>query len=384
MKRIMIMIVLLLLAGCWDQRELMERAFILGAAIDETEEQLELTVQLYRPTKVGPEGGESDREPATFTVESKSISEGARNLVNYFGRRGNWSHMQIIVIGEETARDRHFNDILAFFYREQEPRATTNLVIGKGKGRDYLEIEPLFDFSSSRQLRELQKISHDEAGNTLDTTLHELSLQLQSQLEVALVPLVKKEVEETIETASLIGVAVLQNGLMVDELNGTQTQHVLVLREQFERGVWKIPCKHEEQEAMIESDNIDLIKTNTRVSPTIEGEQLLVDVVIELDAMIRELMCETVLETDEEINAYSRKIEETVKTDLEKTIKELKEKKIDVLNLGNEIYKNNPDQWDEVKGDWDEYFGNAQFSFNINVRVVGSGLVDFKPFMEAD
>ncbi|GAE31619.1 Ger(x)C family spore germination protein [Halalkalibacter hemicellulosilyticus] len=383
MKRIfLLMITLMLLTGCWDQQELMERGFILGAALDEDEERIELTVQFYRPAKIGAAEEGGGREPIVTTIESKSLSEAARNLVNYFGRKSNWSHMQIVIIGEETARNRHFNDILAFFYREQEPRATTNLLIGKGKGRDYLEIEPMFEYASSRQLRELQKLSHNEAGNTLDTTLHELSLQLQSELEVAIVPLAEKKVEKDLVSAPLIGVAIIKDGVMVGELDGTETQHVLMIREQYDRGVWKIPCEQDPE--MIKSDNIELIMTDSHISPSIEGEQLVVDVDIQFEARVRELMCDTVLETAEEINAYAQKIEETIEKDLDKTIEDVKKKRIDVLNLGNDIHKKDAKKWEEIKDNWEEYLEGAQFAYDMKVKIVSSGLVDLKPFMEAD
>ncbi|MFA9458632.1 Ger(x)C family spore germination protein [Halalkalibacter sp. AB-rgal2] len=385
MKRIfLLMIALLFLAGCWDQRELMERGFILGAAIDEDQEKVELTVQFYRPVMIGSSegGGGGGREPIVTTIESESVSEAARNLVNYFGRKANWSHMQVIVVGEETVRHRHFNDILAFFYREQEPRATTNLMIGKGKGSDYLATEPMFEYASSRQFRELQRISHDEAGNTLDTTLHELSLQLQSELGVAIVPLVEKKIEKEITTSPLTGVAIIKDGVMVGDLDGTETQHVLIIRQQYNRGIWKIPC--EEDPSVSKSDNMEIIVRESRVSPDLVGEQIIVDVDIEFEVRVRELMCDTVLETSEEVNAYAQKIEETIEEDLNKTIEGVKKKKVDVLNLGNDYHKKDAKKWEEIKDDWEEYFESAQFVYDINVEIVSSGLVDLKPFVEMD
>ncbi|MCL7748315.1 Ger(x)C family spore germination protein [Halalkalibacter alkaliphilus] len=379
MKKLVIIILsvfLLVISGCWDQRELIERAFALGAAIDQHEDQLELTVQFYRP-KPEEGGGGDGGDPVSFGIYAQTISEGARNLVNHIGRRANWSHMQVIVIGEETARTRPLSELLGFFYREQEPRSTTHILIGQGKGSDYLNFDPLFEDSSGRQLREIQRFSREVTGHSRETTIHDLSLQLKSELGTAIVPYVTKSANK-ITTAPIIGVAIVKDDRMVSDLSGKETQSLLILREQFDRANWKLPCKEGNNGGRF--DNIEVFLTSSNISPRVNGNQVTVDAAFQFEVTLRELVCETVLETSEDANEFARYIEEQLEINLMNTIEKLQKEKIDASELGNKIYRDNPELWKSVKDNWDELFATAQFNFSISVDIDGSGTVEYRPF----
>ncbi|WP_227935509.1 Ger(x)C family spore germination protein [Alkalihalobacillus deserti] len=376
---LIVTVVLLFLTGCWDQSELMERGFVLGTAIDQQEDQLELTVQFYRPSPMEGGGGASE-EPANFHIFSQTFSEGARNLVNHVGRRANWSHMQVIVIGEETARTRNLSEILDFFYREQEPRVTTHILIGQGKGSNYLDIKPIFEDSSGRQLREIQRFSQEVTGHTQETTMHDLSVQMKSELGTAIIPYITKSGNEKIETAPIIGVAIIKDDKMIKDLSGTETQSLLVLREEYNRANWKLPCKNGNKENIF--DNIEVFLFGSKLSPKIEGNKVTVDVSLQFEVTIREMLCNLELETTEDVEGFAGYIEEQIEKNLMNTLEILQESKVDAINLGNRVYHDNPKQWKEVKDQWDELFAESQFVFDISVEIVGSEVIHYKPFLK--
>jgi spore germination protein KC len=368
---------LVILSGCWDQRELIERGFVLGSAIDEHEEQLELTVQFYRPSPTEY----SAEDPFTFNIYSETISEGARNLVNHVGRRANWSHMQTIVIGEDTAKTRNLSEVLDFFYREQEPRATTHIAIGQGKGSDYLDIKPLFEGSSGRQLREIQRFSNEVTSHSIETSLLDLALQIKSEIGTAIVPYMTKS-EKKSKTAPLIGVAIIKDNKMIDQLSGIETQGLLMLREQFERGNIKIPCKNGSNENKF--DNIEVYLLGSKVSPKVEGDKVIVDVSLQFEVTLREILCNTQLETAQDVEDLAGDIEEQIEKNLLNTIKILQENKVDVINVGNKVYQSQPKLWKTIKDKWDDMFANSEFVFDISVDIVGSGSTNYKPFLKND
>ncbi|MFC0472729.1 Ger(x)C family spore germination protein [Halalkalibacter kiskunsagensis] len=376
MKRFVVYILtglLLTLSGCWDQRELTESGFVLGTAIDQHEDQMELSVQFYHPSPK-EEGGE---DPFNFNIYSETISEGARNLVNHIGRRANWSHMQTIVIGEDTARTKNLSEVLDFFYREQEPRATTQIAIGQGKGGDYLGVSPLFEGSSGRQFREIQKFSKEVTSHSIETTLLDLALQMKSELGTAVIPYMTKSKRMT-ETAPVIGVAIIKDDKMIDQLSGIETQSLLMLREQFQRGNIKIPCENGPNNQF---DNIEVFLAHSDISPKVNGDSVAVNVSLQIQATLRELVCNE-FETVQEIEEFATYIEQIIEGNLMNTIKKLQGNKVDVINLGNKVYRDNPKTWETVKGNWDELFAKGQFVFDISVEVEGSGITNPKPFLK--
>ncbi|WP_332692615.1 Ger(x)C family spore germination protein [Halalkalibacter lacteus] len=364
---------LFILSGCWDQRELIERGFVLGAAIDEDEDQFELTVQFYHPTPK-EEGGE---DPFNFNINSETISEGARNLVNHIGRRANWSHMQTIIIGEDTARTRNFSELLDFFYREQEPRATTYITIGQGKGSDYLDVKPLFEGSSGRQFREIQRISKEVTGHSMETNLFDLALQMKSELGTAIIPYMTKVTKKS-ETAPVLGVAIIKDDKMIDKLSGTETQSLLMLREEFQRGNVKVSCKNGNKKNV---DNIEVFLLHSEVSPKVKGDTVAVNVFFQIQADLRELLC-TKFETVEVMKDFEAYIERNIEESLMNTIEKLQKNKVDAINLGNKVYRDDPKLWAAVKDNWDELFAKSQFVFDISVEIDASGITNPKPFLK--
>lgn len=136
---------LVCLTGCWDKMELTERAFIMGVAIDKGEnDQVVLTVQMYRPTQM-PGGQRSRQREAFFQVKVKgnTVLEAARDIPVKLGRKGQWSHCRVIIIGEDIAREKKVDKVLDFLYRDHEPRLNSAIFVAKGKAADYLEIEPV-------------------------------------------------------------------------------------------------------------------------------------------------------------------------------------------------------------------------------------------------
>jgi spore germination protein KC len=95
MKRILIilpiLILILLLSGCWDRREVNDIAIILGAAIDkEDNENIELSVQVFIPKALsgggGMNGGASGGGGMTMvrTANGSSLADAASKLQPIF------------------------------------------------------------------------------------------------------------------------------------------------------------------------------------------------------------------------------------------------------------------------------------------------------------
>jgi spore germination protein KC len=52
-----------------------------------------------------------------------------------------------------------------------------------------------------------------------------------------------------------------------------------------------------------------------------------------------------------------------------------KEYKVDSVGFGQEIYKNNPDEWSSLKDQWDMRFPEADISIEVNLRIHGAGMI---------
>ncbi|MGF7186370.1 Ger(x)C family germination protein [Desulfitispora alkaliphila] len=124
---LVLLITLIFITGCWNRVELSERALVMGTGIDKGEEgTVKVTIQVLQPIKKGVPAagiGGDGSENAVWVVTStgETLFDAARNFVKQSGRTLFWQYNEIIVIGEEAARE-GILPLLDFFVRDHELR----------------------------------------------------------------------------------------------------------------------------------------------------------------------------------------------------------------------------------------------------------------------
>ncbi|MFS0837094.1 Ger(x)C family spore germination protein [Paenibacillus sp. 1P03SA] len=161
----------LLLAGCWDQQEVEDRALILGMAIDRAvdpaaieskdrvnhlesnpipaDKMIRVTASIAVPGRIplGPgEGGGGSGQGTTkpvwvVTVFGHTVNDALNNLQQQIADPKFLIHLRVIVVSEEVAYDtlEHIND---YFRRDSEVRRRTWLLISKGEAARFLNVAP--------------------------------------------------------------------------------------------------------------------------------------------------------------------------------------------------------------------------------------------------
>ena len=119
MKKIIILLIpLLLLTGCYDYRELSDLAIITAVSIDKVDDNLEVAIQVVNPKKEQDTTSTNEPDFVTYTSSAKTVQEALRKVVNDSPAKLYVSHMEILIISEEVAKN-HLNEILDFFsYRD--------------------------------------------------------------------------------------------------------------------------------------------------------------------------------------------------------------------------------------------------------------------------
>jgi spore germination protein KC len=122
----------LLLSGCWNRRELNRLAIAVGLGLDKVGDRYMLSVQAVNSSSVAPKQGGGGGSPVSlYQAEAKSVYEAVRKLTTLTPRRIYPSHLRVLVIGEELAREGIAKsiDLLA---RDWEIRSDFFMVIARG------------------------------------------------------------------------------------------------------------------------------------------------------------------------------------------------------------------------------------------------------------
>jgi spore germination protein KC len=361
------LLLLLLTAGCTRGLELSERAFVLGVAVDLTaNQQILMTTQIYNPSQ-----GKSDipAKGATLNIitEGPSLFEAVRNITLQLGRKGQWSHIQMILIGEEVARSPKFREILDFFYRDDEPRLMNHISITNGKAGPYLNGKTLIENSNGRTLVDIQRIATRFTAKIPEMTLRELILKVQSEVSTALIPYVERGKKDD-KSSEYTGGAVVLNKKMVGFLPSEEVQYYMLAVNKVRNAVISIPT-----DSKSTAEAFEIIQSSAKISTRLEDDTVKVKLSLAVSGTVREIT-HSRMDTTEETKQYELHIADTIRSRTEKMLLSLKEMKADAIGIGNRISKLHPRVWKEMKPEWQEQFEKVEYEIDVKVTIINTGL----------
>lgn len=373
-----LMVCVLLLAGCWDKAELTDRSFIIGLALDKADNGLiDLTVQIYKPVHSGgSEGKEGGGNISYVNVQTKgeTMFDGIRDIILHTGRKGQWSHLKSIIVEDQLVQIYPIGEVLDFFYRDHEARLSSSFFISHGKAAQYLEMKPLIEKTVSQQLLQITRYANHHNYKTTDASLLDLFLGLRSQTGISLVPYITKKGDEPVAS----GMAVLKKGKWQGTVSPQDTQKIHMLLNQYKGGIIRVPCETGSNSSATRDNSLEVLSFHSKLKPQIEDEAVKLQVFVQFSAALGEMRC-TKLKTPEDEKKFTEAAAETVEESLRQTLNQMKQKKWDLIGLGDRIYRKNPALWKRWKRNWEERFADTQFDIKVKVEIKNSGTATPKP-----
>ncbi|SMQ78566.1 spore germination protein KC [Bacillus sp. OV166] len=374
MKALPIMFLLLSLTGCWDSKELTEFGFIMGISLDQTEEgTIEINAQSYSPTeKTGGVGGGEKQAYTNIKTINESVFDGVRDINRYLGRVPRWSHMRVILIGEEFAKDHDIGEILSFFNRNEDVRLTTLVIVTNGKAADYLTIKPFIERTVSQQLQTIIESSTKYAGKTIKASMLDIDLQLKSKTKTALIPYFKMN-EAQPKALYSSGMAIISKGKMAELLEPSDVHEVLMLINKFKSGMIEFPCLDDGSQESSKMEALETSHIKTKITPKFTMKRPSIHMLTKIEGTIGELSCTTITNVGEEKKLEDH-IKKIIEEKIESVIERMQEEKVDVLGIGNKLYQQDPALWKKWEKDWDDIFADLQFIIDVEVNIRSTGM----------
>jgi len=366
---------LVMLSGCWDKKELSESAFAQAIAIDLTEQgQILLTTHFYKPG--GGMSEEGAQLPSGFNIRSQgdSLFEAVRDITIHLGRAAQWSHMRMILIGEETARNNQIQGIFDFFQRDHEPRESMIVAITEGEASSYLKQKSVIESTIGQQLREMDIAAHRYSGKAVVQRLLDTAIQLKSETATAIVPFLYRE-SPPVDSLTFAGAAVLKKGIMVDRLAPDQTEFLLMMRNEYDKGILEVSCPNDRKR----KNTLENVEAKTKMSVKPKGETVVVHIHLTMQGSYGELRCLSLKSSKDELAEIER-IRRELEGELMAAIDSMQKQKNDLLGVGNALFRKHPKLWLKWKKDWDRRFANADFEVSIDFSVTNSGMMMPKPY----
>lgn len=255
MKKIKYIILLLpLLSGCYNYRELNELGITTAVSIDYKDNNFILISEVINPIKQQDVSASNNSPFVNFTSVAPSIQEAFRNTVLESPRQLYLSQLEIILVSEEIINN-HLEEFLEFFSREPETRTEIKVIIAKtDESTKGITIQSLLTNFSSSNILESLEVQNKLLGLTQEVTINELlNMYLDPNLEIVLPSMIlygssdigdeKENITTSIPKAMVkVGTtSVIKDGKILGYLSKEESKTVNLINGNLTKTILKIP-----------------------------------------------------------------------------------------------------------------------------------------------
>ncbi|WP_419887932.1 Ger(x)C family spore germination protein [Neobacillus niacini] len=383
-----------LLSGCWDSKEIEQRANVLAIGVDiaseeerkkedeishlskkfpiPDEEMIKVTAQIAVPGEIplGPQQpGGSAKPVLVIEVVGHTFEDAILNLQQEIADELFLGHLRIIVLSEEVARSgtNRFND---FLRRNPEIRRTASLVVSKESASKYMKIVPELERIPSLYLADLVD-NLSSLGKFPPSFIGLFWTIYSSKGQDPYLPYLELKGKSSIQ---LNGLAYFHGDKMVGKTNPLQIGIFMAVRG-IGRGGYgafvEVPDKNE-------SVLVRAVSRKTRTKVMLKNGKPHVSIKIQYESEIDEKESARIQLSD---SAILKKIEKAtsknVKVSIEKLIKSTQKKKADIFGFGEHFRAKLPKYWNKnvkTKEKWNEIYQNVTFDIKVDTHIHRVGM----------
>ncbi|WP_018933879.1 Ger(x)C family spore germination protein [Gracilibacillus lacisalsi] len=383
-----ISILLLLLTGCWSARELTDITIATAMAIDKDNDNYKVTIQVLNPSEIAGDTRSDRATISTYSATGTSIFEALRRITKTSPRKIHLSHLQLIVYGEELARE-GVGKTLDFLVRDHELRTDFDIAVAQGTSAKTLVsiLTPLEQIPATKIESSIQS-SEDFWAPTKEVQLNEFVDMISSKgMEAVLTGIYMEGDPETgmkmknTEYSNapvkvhLNSMGVFRGDKLIGWLNEDESKGFNYITDNVTNTVGWVNC---EDGGTLSAETIQSI---TDLQGLWKNGQPSVKIDVQVKANVGDVECKIDLSNPKNIEKIEKKLEQKTKDLIEQSIKKAKDFNSDIFGFGQAIKRSHPHQWRTIEDDWGSLFSNVSTEVNAEIELKRAGMIS-KPIYD--
>jgi spore germination protein KC len=380
---ILSLLVLVLLTGCWDRREINDVAFVVGTALDWENGRYRTTIQMPLPGQLGGVGSEGGGG-GTSGGKPWYIESSAANTVRLANRENQsrlsrelyFAHQRVILFGEELMKAGIGTTLDLYARLPQNRLNNVNILAAKGKAHDVLLVNTPIEKTSAEMVREMAIRTMKNPPDLLSVT----DKLLTDGIDLALPAYHVKDMEvqsEQKQTIELFGIALFQEDKLVGYLMGDSAADLLWLMNQISNIPMSIKMEDNTHHGAV---TLLFTETRTRIHPVVDGDEIRMNILVEGKGAVLEDDSDYSLVKKGDFRELERIASERLRDRLAQTIKKLQEEyRSDPLGFGLTLYRERPAAWHRLKERWRDAYAEVQVDIRTNLHLEHAGPLTY-PF----
>lgn len=378
-----LIVVSLIISGCWDMRELQNRGFVMAVGIDVADDVkaketfvqpvgskvYRLSVQVLKLAPAG-ETGPKGRATEFFVISStgQSMHEMIRDMLGQTAKGLYFEHLQAIVISDEAVKVAGLKPVIDLFTRDSEMRWRIKVFITPGRARDFMEYKPPTGESGGMYLAGI--IQNHKKNLHVGGSVTDLGniVQLMDNKKPVRIPRI--ELADKVLKAS--GFAVFnEKDKFIGYFDEYSVQGQKFIMGTEKSGIITRACKDHPNEILA----FEIFRHDTKLTPHVEGDKIYFTLDITMYGNLGEVTCGKRHDTLDP--KYLREAEVAFAEEVHKAVeyahRMCQEHKVDINNFGGKLAAYEPDTWEKIKDRWKEIFPTVPLYTSVNVIIRGVG-----------
>lgn len=347
--------------------ELSELMIMQGIGIDVTENGFKTTVELLNNEQSGSPGGNgnSDKKTKIYSAEGATVGEALRKLVTKSGNEPMFAHNRVIVIGEEAA-NRDLSDILDFFERNYDSRASQLLCVAKNTtGESVIRAKVPMDTVKS-EILENMLVECSKQSLVPKVRIIDAINYIKDETSGLCIPAVKVEKNGEDENFELDGCAVFGTDTTLSMYIDSETaEGIAILNDKIEEGVISAALPNGQ------SASFYINKGRCRYKITTENGVLHYSLNVRISCDLEGVQGDEYFSTDTGVvETFQTAVGEAISKKAENTLTVLQGKHgADVVRYGKRLRNKENDLYYIVKDNWGDIFPSIKLSVTADVTV---------------
>jgi spore germination protein KC len=379
-RKIMIIIVRLLMpifiTGCWNNIDVNDRVFVVAAGLDKSKNgQIDFTVQVIKPSAIGSrKQGGSIKATENISSQGITVFDAVRNMLTRNNKKPFYGHIQVIIIGEDFARQGIAN-ALDWFARDTEPDKRCLVLIARGTtARRVLQVEGALEDIPAVEITNTLK-NNNALPKMKECQLNEVIKSLNSKGKNPLVGVVsapQKQQQSSVSDLDFTGTAVFKKDKLVGWLSPEETTGYLFTQNKVKSGIINIANPVDAQGKIA----IEILRSKGKLDVRFRNGEPVLYIKIKEEGNIGEQEGKGELTSFSQVQKLEKETAQVIKNYIMKAIiRTQNEYQVDIFGFGDIVHRRNLSYWKTVENNWNEVFSTLTVEIEVESKIRRAGLI---------
>lgn len=365
-KLVLILLILTLLTGCWDERLLKDVRTVYLSGFDVDEKQDYMITVLIRNLNIGKSSrGERSISNKMVIGRGKSIRETSLNIDQGVAGIFDPAKGRTLILGNEIAKGDIYN-VLDSTYRDPRVNVNAKVVVTTGSAKKLIQHLTKKEMEKAEYFYELIKSSEDltEIPSVTAQTVCTYLFDEGRDFFLPHLGIDKKE-----HTVKVKGTALFHDRsftgqyLSIDE----STLLLLFLDQRAKEAILTDHVEPQADGAL--SYKVKKVSKNLKVA---KKDKVSVDISLQLDVEVIDYPKDH-LDDKKRIQDLNQRLSRQMTKNAEALFKKLADNQSDILGLGRELIAFYPSIWEEIKGK--NYYKHIEVNPKVKINIIDSGII---------